>query len=172
MTITRTGKLIICILLFSTATSSYAWEKSLKLGFGNFQAFNAAMHYRSAKLSLEYGYGNDLNIYGQGFYNCAFGSIGRPMLQKWVKGPYRLNLHFRVLVWNLENKSNIFSAVAFTPKIELFRKLGTRYAISVYGGYSYSSVFRYKRKSYFEIGWPKEWLPDFGISIQYCLTCK
>lgn len=167
-----TFKLITCTILFNVITPSYAWEKSLRLGFGNFEAFHAAMRYQSAKRSFEYGYGNDFNIYGQGFYNCIFGSVGKPVLQKWIRTPYQLNLHFRVLVWNLENKSNIFSAVSFTPKIELSRSLGKRYAISAYAGYSYSSVFRYKRKGYFEIGWPKEWLPDFGLSLKYCFTCK
>ena len=165
-------KLIAFIILFSTAFSTYAWEKSIGLGFGNFEAFNIHMRRQTEKKVMEYGYGNDLNMYGQGFYNCIFGSVGKQALKKRINGSYQLYLHFRVLVWNLENKSNIFSAVTLGPKVEISKSLNKWYSISVYGGYTYSSVFRYKRKNYYEVGWPKEWLPDFGVSLKYCFTCK
>jgi hypothetical protein len=158
------------ILLMSLDTSGPS--RSIVTGYGNFEGFNIGMRHHVKRNIYMYGYGNDLNMFGQGYYNCVFASIGRPLFKRHIHTPHMLSLHGRILVWNIENKSNIFSAVSFSPQLQYTRTINKHFSIAAYTGYVYSSVFRYRRKGYYEIGWPREWLPDFGISLHYKLSCK
>jgi hypothetical protein len=153
-------------------TGLHSQSSHFTAGYGNFEAFNIGMRHEMKRVIWRYGYGNDLNLFGQGYYNCVYGSIGRPLLKEQLNTRNIISLHGRVLVWNIENKSNIFSAVSFSPQLQYQRKLRNNFSLDVYAGYVYSSVFRYKRKGYYEIGWPREWMPDFGVSVNYCLTCE
>ncbi len=158
--------LVVCVFL--SAFVADAQRLSIQAGYSNFEAFNIGVRHQSKKLLIRYGYGNDFNVFGQGYYNCIFGSLGRHLYKA---DKNAISLHGKVLVWNIENKSNIFSAVALAPQVEFSRKINDHFTASVCAGYVYSSVFRYKRKSFYEIGWPREWLPEFGMALQYCITC-
>lgn len=159
----------IFLILFLNQNYLHAAEKYLNGGFGNFEGINIGLHHQFGKKHLFYGYGNDLNLYGQGFYNCLYVGGGIKILQKyeWAKNKFSINL--RTTIWNIENKSNIFSAISFFPELHYAIPLNEKFKLNIYGGYGYSSVFRYKRKGYFEVGWPDEWLPNFGVSLQYLL---
>jgi hypothetical protein len=162
--------LILCIVMLPA--SLVCQSNYISSGYGNFEGFNIGMRHETKKAIFRYGIGTDFNVFGQGTYNCVFGSIGRPLLKEQLHTSNILSLHGKILLWNIENPSNIFSAAAFSPQLQFTRKMDKRFYVSVYAGYVYSSVFRYKRKSYDEIGWPREWLPDFGFSVNYCLSCK
>lgn len=162
-------KAILCAWVLLTGPGlCLAGERYLQAGFGNFEGFNAGLLHKKGDNRLFYGYGSDFNIYGQGFYHCIFLGAGRNILQKypWTMKRFSVNMCFNV--WNLENKSNVFSVVSIIPELHYTLPLKTKYKLQFYAGYAYSSVFRYKRKGFYEIGWPDEWMPNFGFAVQ-CL---
>lgn len=163
-------KTAICLLvLLMSSGISVAGVRYLQGGIGNFEGFNIGFYHSIGKEHICYGYGNDLNLYGQGFYNCIYFGAGRNILQKSAWAFHRLSADLRFNIWNLENKSNVFSAVSFIPELHYTLPLKSKYNLRFYAGYAYSSVFRYKRKGYYEVGWPDEWMPNFGLTLQYLL---
>lgn len=139
------------------------------LGFGNFEGFNAGVYIPYGKMHFYSGYGTDLNIYSQGFYHNIYLGAGHSVLQKWKPAAKKLSMDLRISVWNIENPSNIFSALSFIPEIHYLMPLGDEFKVEFYAGFAYSTVFRYKRKGYYNVGWPDEWMPNAGINFQYLI---
>lgn len=164
----KTGIPMTMIFLFSFLKLE-ASVRYLQFGFGNFEGLNIGFYHTIGKEHFFYGYGNDLNIYGQGYYNVIYFGAGRNILQRSVWTRKRISADLRISAWNIENKSNVFSAVSFIPELHYTLSLKTKFNIRFYAGYAYSSVFRYKRKGYYEVGWPDEWMPNFGINLQYLM---
>lgn len=147
----------------------FSQNTQIKVGFGNYEGFNLGLCHNYKKWKLEYGLGNDLNIYQQGYCSSGHISAGMRIFNKYVSENQKVYAQFKTLVWNLENESNIFSVVSLSPELLYRYRINQKYQLGVYGGVVWSSVFRYKRKGFEEIGFPKEWQPGFGISLYYSL---
>lgn len=160
---------VIFILNLIVILNLISQNKQLTFGFGNFEGFNTGFQKYTEKLNYGFGLGTDMNIYDQGYMFCAYGSVGKPLLKRWSWTNERLNFRFKTSIWNIENPSNVFSAVSLIPELHYDFLLLDRVQMSIYSGIGWSSVFRYRRKSFFEIGWPKEWLPQFGVQLKYGL---
>ncbi len=161
--------LLICILIIVIPANLLAQKKQFKLGYGNYEGFNIGLRHSLNKMSLEYGIGSDFNIFNQGTYWGLHIAAGKRTLKNKISKGVQLFTNIKSIVWNIENSSNSFSAVAFSAESLLKINLDEHYQLGVYGGVIWSSVFRYKRKTYQEIGFPKEWQPNFGLSIYYTL---
>lgn len=162
--------ILIFIFSFVSFTTINGYTKpKIQIGVGNFEGLNIGAVHTYQKTQVFYGYGNDLNLFQQGFYNVLYLGGGRKLLQRknWAKE--KLSLNMKLAIWNIENPSNIFSAVSFIPELHYKVSVFEKHSLNFYSGYAYSSVFRYKRKGFYEVGWPDEWMPNFGISFQYTL---
>ncbi len=159
--------LLVTILLFLFKLP--AQNRQLKIGLGNYEGFNIGLRHNYEKWHLEYGFGNDLNIYKQGYLTSFHALAGKRLLKNRLSDQQQLFTNFRSLVWNIENKSNIFSAVSLSAELLYKLKLTDKYQLGIYSGVLWSSVFRYERKNFQDIGYPKEWQPNFGFSLYYNL---
>jgi hypothetical protein len=162
-------KLILFISILPFAFKIAAQNRQLKIGFGNYEGFNVGFRHTYEKWTLEYGLGNDFNIYGQGYFTSLHGVVGKQILKNSILDNHQLFANFRSSVWNIENKSNVFSAVSLSAELFYKFKVSRNYQLGVYGGIIWSSVFRYERKNFQDIGYPKEWQPNFGFSLYYIL---
>ena len=158
-------KTAILYFLIFVSSSVFSQRLQVKTGFGNFEAFNIGLCHNFEKWRFEYGIGNDFNIYNQGYYSSLNFSIGKSILKKRKPGDDQLYFNFKSLVWNLENTDNIFSAVSLSTELLYTFKLGNLYHLGAYGGIAWSSVFRYKRKNYQNVGFPRDWQPNFGLTL-------
>lgn len=161
--------ILTIILLIGNYKKGLSQNIDLKAGFGNYEAFNIGLRHTYKHWNIEYGYGNDLNVYNQGFFNVIHFGAGMPILKKQISDKHKLFVQVKTFIWNIENQSNIFSAVSISSEILYKRKLNKNYQLGIYSGIIWSSVFRYKRKNYQDIGFPKEWQPNFGLSLYYRL---
>lgn len=159
----------VCFLIFILTSNLCAQTKQLKSGYGNYEGFNIGFRHSYKKISLEYGIGTDFNMFRQGLYSDIYFSIGKRTLKRTFNNNVQLFTNLKTVVWHLENSSNSFSATAFSAESLLKISLNDQYQLGVHGGIIWSSVFRYRRKTYHEIGFPKEWQPNFGLSIYYTL---
>lgn len=144
-----------------------ASDRWFKLGVGNYEGLHLGQRHNFSRWSLEYGLGTDLNVFDQGLYAALHLAAGKAFLRRFHSEKTRSFLQFKTLVWNIENRSNIFSAVSLNPEILIERELSPRYRLAVHGGLVWSSVFRYHRKNFNDVGFPKEWQPGIGLSV-YC----
>lgn len=136
-------------------------------GFSNIEGFFINYNLGKKKIKFSGGVGWDMNIYNQGHLINLHGSCFKPLFHSRKNTEKHLDLRMKIVVWNLENKSNVFSAVTLVPEFNFVFPLKKKYLLNLFCGYSYTSVFRYKRKSYYEIGWPFEWLPQFGVAFKF-----
>lgn len=160
---------LVFIITISFSIKGISQNIELKAGFGNYEAFNIGLRHNYKNWSIEYGYGNDFNIYNQGFFNVVHFCAGMPILKKRISEKHKIFVQAKTFIWNVENRSNIFSAVSFSTELLYKTHLNKNYSLGVYGGLIWSSVFRYKRKNYQDIGFPEEWQPNFGLSLYYTL---
>ncbi len=139
----------------------------LKTGFGNYDAFNIGLKHNYNKWHMEYGVGSDFNIYDQGYYNAIHLSFGKQIIKSLESKNGKLNLNFKCFVWNLENQQNVFSAVTLGPELlYLFKKI-KRCNFGLFGGLVWTSVFRYHRKTYTDVGFPKEFQANLGFQFYF-----
>lgn len=143
------------------------FSNPIDCGFSNLEGFFINYNFGKKKVKLSGGMGWDLNLYNQGHQINIHGSCSRNLLKSKVLKDKSLDICMKLVVWNLENKSNVFSALSLVPEIHFIRPLTKKIQLDLFCGYSYTSVFRYKRKSYYEIGWPYEWLPQFGTALKF-----
>lgn len=139
----------------------------IEAGFSNLEGFFINYHFGKKKIKFSAGPGWDMNLYNQGHQINLHGSCCKVLFHSKKNANKHVDARLKVIVWNLENKSNVFSAITFVPEINFALPLKKKHQLNLFCGYSYTSVFRYKRKSYDEIGWPIEWLPQFGAAFKF-----
>jgi hypothetical protein len=156
---------ILLGLLMLLAVEVYPQKLQVKAGFGNFEGFNIGMTHLFNRYLLEYGIGNDLNLYGQGYCNSMYIVFGRSIFPKRNHPARPLYFTIRSLLCNIENSSNVFTSVSFSPGLQKQIRLNPWYQAGIYAGFVWSGVIRYERKNYDDVGFIKVWYPNFGISI-------
>ncbi|NVO19860.1 MAG: hypothetical protein HXX13_09170 [Bacteroidetes bacterium] len=137
----------------------------VKAGFGNYEGFNLGLCNSFKKLRLEYGIGTDLNLYGQGFLIAAHASAGRILTLKKPSSIHSLSLNFKITAWKLSNKSNVFSALSPSVEFQYQRKISGHYRLGIFCGAAWTYIFQYERKTYEDVGYAREWLPNFGLTL-------
>ncbi len=118
------------------------------------------------KLNFQFGYGNDFNIYKQGFNNAISITFGKKLFGKiFVKNS--LNMNLKNIFWRIKNPSNLFVNYSLCPEFSYEFKVKNNYSICLNAGIVGTSNLIYKRFQYKEIGFPKELQPEFGIKLFY-----
>lgn len=156
---------IFIFLCFIKPDFCFSQALEAKAGFGNFEGFNIGLCHTKGKYKFEYGLGTDFNIYKQGACNEIHASVGRSIsgTGKILHRPAYLD--FKALVWNIRNQSNVFSAVSLSGEGLYKFKIGNDYQVGIYGGIVWNSVFRYERRNYQDVGFVKDWQPNFGFTL-------
>lgn len=162
-------RFLICILFIFIQANLIAQSKQFKFGYGNYEGFHIGLRHSYDKLSVEYGFGTDFNMFQQGLYSNIHIALGKRTLKQPINNGIQLFTNLKTVVWHIDNSSNSFSAVALSAESQLKIAITEQFQLGVHGGVIWSSVFRYRRKTYREIGFPKEWQPNFGLCLYYTL---
>jgi len=142
------------------------------IGFGNYDGFFLGYGHSFKRFNLEYHLGNDFNIYDQGNLIDFNITLSKQVLKKTIKNNFTASVGLKNHVWQLENKSNLFRAIALNPEINIICRRNSKLGISLFAGPIWSTVFQYERKGYQNVGFPKEWQANFGLNILYFLDEK
>jgi hypothetical protein len=97
-------------------------------------------------------------------YLCFGGTILKQKERKIQ--PY---LHLKLLVWDLDNPYNQFVFLGINPEIKFSYKINQRTQLAANIGAIYNNMLYYNRKTYEEVGWPKQWQPSFSVELLYRL---
>lgn len=155
---------IVCILVFES-TLVFSQSIEVKGGFGNYEGFNIGLNHTFDEWRLEYGIGNDLNIYSQGYYSALHVAVGKSVFKRIMPTNNPVYVGLKAVVWNLENQSNVFSAISFSGELSHKLRLSRSLQLGIYGGIVWSRVFRYRHKGYQEVGFTRDWQPNFGLAM-------
>jgi len=160
-------KPILFLLILNSCYSLFCQKSEVKLGIGNYEAFNCGLRHNFKKFNFEYGIGTDFNLNKQGYYNVVHIGIEKGILKKNSFKNNQLLLNSRAFLWNIKNRSNIFTV--FAPSFGLTNelKLGEKIKLGLYAGVIWNTVVRYERLTFQDVGYPKEWQANFGICLYY-----
>ncbi len=168
---------MFCFLFLSnnqntfSQTETHTNKTDVLLGGGNYEYLHGGLKITNKK---EYYFETAIGLkpwrfseekYFMGY--VAFGS-DYPV----IKEKQRLfvpSLQLKLLIWDLDNKFNHFLFWGVTPEVGLSYRLNEKIKIKVNGGVAYNMQIIYQRKTYEEVGWPKDWQPTFSIQINYKL---
>lgn len=136
------------------------------VGAGNYEYLHAGVN---VPIKHRYYFETSIGIKPWGFnerYMMGYVCFGGQLLkekQKKIK-PY---LHLKLLCWDLDNAYNHFLFLAINPEIRISYAINERIQLCGNIGGLYNSMLYYKRKTYEEVGWPKEWQPSFSLQLFY-----
>ncbi|MDP2174931.1 MAG: hypothetical protein Q8K70_03370 [Bacteroidota bacterium] len=159
----------IYLLLIIFCQSIQAQPMQLKFGIGNYEGLNIGMRHTFKKLHFEYGLGADLNVFQQGYNTNVHALLGKKLFKKRAEQPLQYYFQFKTLLWYIENPSNQFLNASFSPELMIKKKLNSDFELAAYLGFVWTTNLKYVRKTYQEIGFPREFQPGFGLQLFYKL---
>lgn len=74
---------------------------------------------------------------------------------------------FSLTAWYLNNRWNVFQNLSAGPELQLGYRPGRAGMLTAYAGWLWNNVLYYRRKTWEEVGWPRNWQPSFGIRWQF-----
>ncbi|MBA3704411.1 MAG: hypothetical protein H0W84_00480 [Bacteroidetes bacterium] len=139
-------------------------------GMGNYEYLHVGLN---VVLKHKYYFETAVGIKPWGFrerYMMGYICFGGRFLKEKEKikklKPY---LHLKLLCWDLDNAYNHFLFLGINPEIRIAYTLKKRLQLCGNIGGAYNTKLYYKRKTYEEVGWPKEWQPSFSIQFLYLI---
>lgn len=169
--------LFFCIFCFCTITiNAFAQKtdypnkkKSIFIGAGNYEYLNVGFTSSiKQKHYVELAAGIKPWEFNSSTYQMAYFCLGTKLFNE-RNFLFTPNIHLKCLVWQFNNDYNRFVVMGINPEFRITKSLRNNFALSISTGIVYNSPLYYNRKTYLEIGWPKEWQPSFSIQFFYFL---
>ena len=165
----------ICLLMICLgALNSFAQEKdssnkkaALFIGLGNYEYLHIGISYSFKQTHYaELAVGIKPWSFNSSNYQMAYFCLGTKFSETktFVLTP---SIHLKCIIWRFDNDYNRFVVFGINPEFRITRKIKKEFAISLNAGALYNSPLTYKRKTYMEVGWPKEWQPTFSLQLLY-----
>lgn len=161
------NKIIISLLFYLIMNPIFCQEREIMVGVGNYEAFNCGLRHHFKKFNFEYGLGTDFNIHQQGNYNVILLGLGKKICNKSNFKSHQLLVNCKNFVWRIKNRSNLFTAYAPSIGLSDEIKLKEKLSLSIYAGIIWNTVIKYERRTFQDVGYPKEWNANFGLSLYY-----
>jgi hypothetical protein len=165
---------ILTLLLISLTFKAEAREVSdsiqtnkvhLLIGAGNYEALYAGLQHKiNKKEYLQFALGiKPLGLKREKYYSgfLCYGS-------KWIKKDDQLiipALQIKTVLWVIDNRSYKFSFIGINPELALEVKLNEKLKLAAAAGVIYNTMVKYKRKTYENVGWPREFQPSFSMHL-------
>lgn len=165
--------LLFCFFIFFIFLRSQAQQETIKhqvflfTGIGNYEYLHAGINIPvKTKYCVEIAAGVKPWGFNKSNYQMAYLSFGRVLLREQLRKiqPY---LSLKILTWHFNNRYNEFVVLSVNPELRLSFALNEKMILAINGGLLYNSPFYYERKTYLEVGWPKEWQPSFSMQFLY-----
>ncbi len=162
--------LVGCFLSFNALalqTDSLNKKTALFIGFGNYEYLHIGISYSvKQKHYAELAVGIKPWAFNKSNYQMAYFCLGT-MLSETKTYKLTPSIHLKCIIWSFDNEFNKFVVLGINPEFRITKKIKNQYTLSLNAGALYNSPLTYKRKTYEEVGWPKEWQPSFSVQFLY-----
>ncbi len=167
---------IFLLLLFSSSlivchaqNDSAKTKLALIAGAGNYEYFHAGTHLLFIdKIYFETSLGIKPWGFRANLYTMLCLNLGTKILKKREQPRFlEPSFHLKAVAWYFNNTYNRLLVVASGAELRLSFRLSNKFQLFANGGVVYNSVPYYERKTYSEVGWPKEWQPSFSLQCAY-----
>jgi hypothetical protein len=158
---------ILLSCLFGNA--QYSSKFDFILGYGFYEGYYMGSEYYFKKdihsMSLSIGYDKLINK-KQVSYALALGydyAIFKSHTNKF--GQFKWSVSNRAVLWQLEDEFYLWKAISLIPSIRRKFIITKKINMSLDVGPSFTIVLFQKRKTFEEVGWPFNYMPNFRISF-------
>lgn len=169
-------KVLISILLFSGIFFLESSSKSNDTlcffgGYGYYEGINAGIGYKfsygTQNIGLSFGVNKlfDKNS----IYYSIISEYNIAVFRKHITryGIYKWYIGGRIVYWYFEDEYYIFNALSFIPNFGRQFSLGEKFSMAIDGGIAFNLVLTSERKTFEEVGWPYNVMPDIRILIKF-----
>lgn len=162
--------LFVCIIslnVFAQKADSLEKKTALFVGAGNYEYLHIGLSYSfKQKHYAELAIGTKPWGFTISNYQMACFSLGTKLSKmKFLK--FTSSLHLKCIIWRFDNDYNKFVVFGINPEFRITKKIKNDFFFCLNAGALYNSPLTYERKTYLEVGWPKEWQPSFSLQILY-----
>ncbi|MBI1307207.1 MAG: hypothetical protein GC181_11445 [Bacteroidetes bacterium] len=168
---------LLIVIAFSTV-SGIAEAKSILsvyrpiAGYGYYEGFFVGVQSNLTKHSLLY-FSTGLNTDPKFRSKSIAITLGMEMsirrkekILSIRKHPIALRLN--TITWSRRDVNYQWYVQTISPQLVMkLSENGSLKKVKVFAGAAYNSVLWYKRKGFTNVGWPKEWQPDFGFVFTF-----
>jgi len=161
---------VVCIgsvNAFALKTDSLNKKTALFIGLGNYEYLHIGISYSfKQEHYAELALGVKPWRISNSTYQMAYFCLGTKLSETKI---FKLKpaIHLKCIIWHFDNDYNQFVVIGINPEFRITRKIKKEFAISITAGALYNSQLIYKRKTYAEVGWLKEWQPSFSLQLLY-----
>ena len=166
----------IFLLLFFHSNDSVAQKNdslnSLKIiaGLGNYEYLYSGINVKTLKvLYTEFAVGIKPWNFSNEFYAMAYLDAGLPLFNYEKHTIIKTYLQPKVLTWYFNNEFNRFVFIGIGGEIRLVYPITDQVQVAGTAGALYNLELYYERKTYEEVGYPKELQPSFSIQVLFSL---
>jgi hypothetical protein len=143
---------------------------SLIAGIGNYEYLHAGVHIPfSGNHYFETGAGIKPWNFKSEFYASTFLGAGFPLFNSDKSFLFKTIHQAKVFFWYFNNEYNRFVFFGLGPEARIVYSLSRRMNLCGSFGAVYNFQIYYERKTYEEVGFPKELQPSFSFQIQFAL---
>jgi hypothetical protein len=163
---------IILVLMCSVVSADSIPGKKyvLFLGMGNYEYLHAGAHFiHRNKSYFEAAAGFKTWSAPAQKYKMAFVAYGFPVFKK-KHNALKYFLQLKALFWDLDNDAYQFSMLGTAAEMKAGISVGPRCSLLANAGLMYNNLLKYDRKSFTDVGFPKDFQPSFSLQLCYHLN--
>jgi len=139
-------------------------------GVGNYEYLYAGLNIPILKTSYtEFAIGIKPWNFSSEFYAMMYFDVGLPLFETGKHHLLRAYLQPKAVTWYFNNEYNRFVFIALGGEIRLTYSLNRKIDLSASAGALYNLELHYERKTYEEVGYPKELQPSFSVQLAFPL---
>jgi hypothetical protein len=165
-----------CCVLFQSCFSAKAQTPdsmnsvSLIGGIGNYEYLYSGFNFPIARNNyFETAIGIKPWSFQSEFYAMMYIDAGIPIFDQDHAPLLKLYLQPKIIIWYFNNEWNRFVFLGVGPEARLIYPINSRLHLGGSLGIIYNMQLYYERKTYEEVGYPKELQPSFSLELFYRL---
>jgi hypothetical protein len=165
-------KLVFLILIiYSSCYSQNQKYFTFFAGYGYYEGVNVGMSYNFSSNTqvVALAVGLDKIFKEQSSYFSTAAEYNISIFRSKVTNYeiFKWYLGARAVYWRYEDKYYIFNAISFIPNFSRQFSLSEKICLSIDAGLAFNLVLTSKRKTFEEVGWPYNMMPNLRVLFKF-----
>lgn len=141
------------------------------IGIGNYEYLHIGLdkNFQRTARYVEVGAGINPIRFSTDHYVMTYLNVGSYIFTKLKNNKLQWGVHINNILWHLSNPYNLFNVYGVGMALKCKWPLASNIELHTQVGWLYNTVVTYQRKTFEEVGWPKQWQPSFSLQCKFRL---